>query len=80
MVLDGSSPVAVAVPSPADAAHDILNGSPYHAVRLLRCSFSDGTLMLGGRVPSYYLKQLAQCYVREVDGVKQIKNLIEVSV
>ena len=66
--------------SPAEVAELILRKSPYHAIRLLKCRFREGVLTLGGRVPSYYLKQLAQSAVSKVDGVKRVENLIEVSV
>ena len=35
-------------------------------------------LTLAGRVPSYYLKQIAQTVVRSVEGVFQINNQLSV--
>jgi hypothetical protein len=58
----------------------MLRDSPYYAIQQLRCSYGDGTLIIGGRVPSFYLKQLAQICVQRVTGVREIRNLIEVSV
>jgi hypothetical protein len=34
--------------------------SPYEAIRSVSCRMNDGVLTLSGRVPSYYLKQIAQ--------------------
>ncbi len=36
------------------------------------------TLMLTGRLPTFYLKQLVQEAVRHVPGVKHVRNLIDV--
>jgi hypothetical protein len=36
------------------------------------------TLVLKGRLPTFYLKQLVQEAVRHVPGVQQIRNLIDV--
>jgi hypothetical protein len=65
--------------SPADIAEQIFRESPYHAIRDLKCNFRDGVLTIAGRVPSYYLKQLAQSTVRDLNGVRHILNLTEVS-
>jgi hypothetical protein len=45
----------------------------------LQCSFRDGVLFIAGRVPNYYLKQLAQIALVHLEGVKQVRNLVEVS-
>lgn len=42
------------------------------------CNFHNGTLVLSGRVRSFYKKQIAQTVVAEVRGVQQIVNQIEV--
>lgn len=42
------------------------------------CEYDAGTLFLRGQVPSFYLKQLAQTAMAEVDGVQQVVNDIEV--
>ena len=64
---------------PARAAERIFRESPYHAIRHLKCSFQDGVLTVAGRVPSFYLKQLAQTSVKDLDGVERISNLVDVS-
>lgn len=42
------------------------------------CQYDDGTLILKGRVSTYYLKQVAQTLVAGIDGIKRIDNQIEV--
>jgi hypothetical protein len=51
-----------------------LRTSPYAPLHNVRC-FADGrTLVLRGRVPSFYLKQLAQEAVRRAGGDCPIRN------
>ena len=56
-----------------------LQRSPYSDVRLVVCEFHEGMLCLRGRVRSYYLKQIAQTLVMELDGVDEIHNQLEVT-
>ncbi len=42
------------------------------------CDFECGRLYLRGQVPTYYLKQMAQEAVVDLDGVLHIVNEIEV--
>jgi osmotically-inducible protein OsmY len=44
----------------------------------IACEYRQGTLTLRGRVPSFYLKQVAQTAVRDLSGVEQVVNGIEV--
>ena len=37
-----------------------------------------GSVVLSGRLPSYYLKQTAQVSAMKVDGVVQVRNKIQV--
>ncbi len=55
-----------------------LRGNPYQAVKQVSCEYRDGTLILRGRLPSYYLKQVAQTAVARVPGVERVVNHIEV--
>lgn len=41
-----------------------LNSAPYLAVRRVSCQVKGGVLSLQGRVPSFYLKQVAQALLR----------------
>ena len=62
----------------AEQAADRLLHHPYHALRNVSCEFHEGVLTLRGRLPSYYLKQMAQTAVAHLDGVQQVVNRIEV--
>lgn len=54
--------------------------SHYFPLRSVACRFEDGVLTLQGRVPSFYLKQVAQEACVDLAAVRQVVNLIEVSV
>lgn len=60
-------------------AQRLLAQSNYLALRRLRCEYHDGSLVLNGRVPTYYLKQVAQTIVRQLPGVRQIENRVDVA-
>jgi hypothetical protein len=45
----------------------------------LSCEWRDGVLTLRGRVPSYYLKQLAQACLQGLAGVTAIDNQLIVA-
>ena len=55
-----------------------LRRSGYLALRDVSCDACAGVVRLRGRLPSYYLKQMAQAVVAEVEGVRRVINLIEV--
>jgi osmotically-inducible protein OsmY len=55
-----------------------LRQSSYLALRDVCCLASDGVVVLHGRLPSFYLKQIAQEIVCSLDGVRQVVNRIEV--
>jgi hypothetical protein len=40
--------------------------------------FYQGKIILSGRVPSFYLKQLLQEALRDIDGVEMIDNRVDV--
>ena len=52
--------------------------STYCPIRNLKCDFHEGVLTIRGRLPSYYLKQVAQTIARNVDGVEEVVNRVEV--
>ena len=62
----------------AEIARGVLRQSAYAELRDLSCDFSGGVLTLRGRVPTYYLKQLAQEAVADVPGVIEVDNHVEV--
>src|SRR5690242_14477982 len=45
-----------------------LRSTGYHPLRNIRCEVVDGVIVLSGIVPSYFLKQLAQSVVFEIDS------------
>lgn len=61
------------------AAQSLLEKSNYLALRRLRCEFHEGRLVLNGRVPTYYLKQVAQTIVRQLPAVRRIENRVDVA-
>jgi osmotically-inducible protein OsmY len=59
-------------------AKSALIKSPIFALRELKVAQAGETLLLQGRVKSFYQKQLAQEAVRSVAGTLQVVNAIEV--
>ena len=59
-------------------AESRLRNSSYWALRTLSCEYHDGVLILRGRLPRYYLKQIAQTLVEGLDGVSEIANRVDV--
>lgn len=55
-----------------------LRGSRYTGLMNVHCDFYEGVLILRGQVDSYYLKQLAQTFVRNIPQVGQIDNRLDV--
>ena len=56
-----------------------LQASSYCFLKAVSGEFADGTMTLRGRVPSYYLKQIAQTLAGNIAGVDRIVNLIDVA-
>ncbi|MCA9197147.1 MAG: BON domain-containing protein [Planctomycetales bacterium] len=48
-----------------------------HADRI-RLTWMNGSLVLAGRLPTFYQKQLAQEAVRHIQGVRNVENQIAV--
>ena len=59
-------------------AHSRLCRSGYHELHFVSCNFHEGVLTLRGRVSSFYLKQVAQTAIRDLDGVGEVNNRLEV--
>lgn len=61
-------------------ARDVLEESPLFRGRsnLICIKELDGQLVLEGRLPSYYLKQMLQTVLRDIEGVRQIDNRVTV--
>gem|GEM_PF-3171501 len=55
-----------------------LHRSSYLALRDVSCEVSGSVVTLRGKLPSHYLKQIAQEYATDVAGVSHVVNLIQV--
>lgn len=55
-----------------------LRGSGYLALRGVSYEVRAGVVRLRGCLPTYYLKQVAQAIVSEIDDVHQVINQIEI--
>ena len=54
-------------------------GCPYaFYFRNIECDFGKGVLTLRGRVPTFYLKQVLQARLTDLDGVVEIHNQVDV--
>lgn len=49
------------------------------ALRQVICDYRDGVIVLSGRVPRYYHKQLAQSTLLDVSAMLDVVNRIEVA-
>ncbi len=56
----------------------VLRDSSHHSLRRLKCDFAEGVLSLHGVVPTYYLRQLAQALLANLENVKEINNKVVV--
>ena len=45
---------------------------------VVQCEYKEGMLLIRGKVGSYYTKQLAQEYARQIPGVEQVSNNLTV--
>lgn len=61
-----------------DLAERCLQRNPYLALKHISCHLLDGVLVLRGCLPTYYLKQLAQEALTDLNGVARIDNQIQV--
>lgn len=61
-----------------EVAKSRLQASPYLPLAKVTCNYEDGVLLLRGRLPDFYHKQLAQHAVAEIPGVTQVVNDTEV--
>lgn len=62
-----------------EAALAAISNSKYAALRQLSCTVAEGVVEITGTVPSFYLKQLAQAAIMQLDGVGTVRNLVSVS-
>lgn len=57
---------------------DVLTTSPLPQLRRLVVTVSDQEVVISGRVPSFYFKQLAQETVKPTIGPRRMLNRVEV--
>jgi osmotically-inducible protein OsmY len=62
----------------AEQAESRLRAHGSLALKNIACDYRDGVLTLSGCLPTYYLKQVAQAVVGQLDGVQHLVNDIEV--
>ena len=55
-----------------------LRQSAYPLLGRISCHDDNGMLTFGGRLPTFYLKQIAQTLVAKIDGVKLVHNQVNV--
>ena len=68
-----------AVASPTEQQIEkLFRESHYRQIRGIQCEVRDGVAILQGRVRSFYAKQTAQELIRNIDGVNEIQNRVEV--
>lgn len=56
----------------------VLATNPYFNGRKLRFETADGQVVLSGEVNSYFQKQMAQEALRQIEGIGEINNQLEV--
>jgi osmotically-inducible protein OsmY len=78
-VLSRPNPFTALFQEIAEVAQAALRRSAYFELHNVSCDYSGGVLTLRGRVPTYYLKQVAQASVADVPGVVEVHNRLEVT-
>jgi osmotically-inducible protein OsmY len=62
----------------AERVERALRVSGYAPLRAIDVSVRTGVVLLRGQLSSYYMKQLAQVVVKDVPGVREVRNDVEV--
>jgi hypothetical protein len=62
-----------------EAARRRLDTSGYPELRRVACDFQSGALTLRGRVPTYYLRQVALAVLVGLDRVDELVDRVEVA-
>jgi len=62
-----------------DELHHALSATGYSTLRHIGVDHDNGHVVLRGRVPTYFLKQLAQSIAASFPGVQVVDNNIEVA-
>jgi len=59
-------------------AESRLRDSGYQPLRFLKCTCRGDVVIIDGRVPSFFLKQMAQTFVGKLESVRRVENNVEV--
>ena len=62
----------------AEKIDQALRATGYRSLRNLAFLVAEGLVILRGRLPSYYMKQVAQATVRAVPGVGDVHDELEI--
>ncbi len=62
----------------AEGVERAMRATGYGVLRAIRISVNPQAVVLGGRVTSYYLKQLAQAAATAVSGARAVHNELDV--
>jgi osmotically-inducible protein OsmY len=62
----------------AEVVREALDKTGHGWLRCVAVVVEDGVIILRGKVPSYYLKQLAQAIVMGIAGVRLLRNELRV--
>ena len=63
----------------ARARHRIQESDRFrHLADRIQVDAIDGSLVLHGNLPSFFMKQMLQTILRDIEGVKSIENHVEV--
>jgi hypothetical protein len=65
---------------PGELAESRLRNNPYLALKNVSCACREGTLVVRGCLPTYYLKQVALAAVGGIEGVVRVVDEVEVRV
>ena len=81
----GAVPTTAPLPTPAlddlrlaERVERALRATGYGPLRAVNVAVHARLVVLGGRVPSYYLKQVAQTTAQSVPGAHQVRNDLDV--
>jgi hypothetical protein len=61
------------------AVREQLEQSPYRALQSVGCNVQGATVTLTGRVRSFYMKQMAQHLVGQLQGIERVNNELSVA-
>jgi osmotically-inducible protein OsmY len=79
VIIEGVERIAALDRLIVDNVHRALRASGYGQLLKLNAHCEHGRVTLQGRVPTYYLKQVAQSVLNSIDGIRDIDNDVKVT-